>query len=406
MFGYGRKEKQGTSEGKAATMKQDLIILGASVRAAAFSALRANLRPWCIDLFGDADLCARCPTKTIAPQDYPAGFVDMIREAPAVPWIFTGALENRPRLIRRLAGLRPLWGNDPSVLARARSPRRVQKLLRAAGLPCPALSIDGAAGLPPGRWLAKPRRGAGGKGIRPWNGQPAQPRGGQRVYYQEYIEGEACAAIYASERTATHLLGVTRQLVGERWLHAATFHYCGSVGPLALTPSLRGHFERLGTILAQGCGLRGLFGIDCVMRDGIPWPVEINPRYTASVEVLEYALGFSALGWQRVAFERTATEPPPIPANHSSGCIGKAILFAKSALIFPAKGPWLETVQSPGSVHVVPAFADIPAAGQEMAAGRPILTFFARGNSPDACFDSLQQTAADLDRRLFGDIQA
>jgi len=27
----------------------------------------------------------------------------------------------------------------------------------------------------------------------------------------------------------------------------------------------------------------------CILRDGVPWPVEINPRYTASVEVLEYA---------------------------------------------------------------------------------------------------------------------
>src|SRR5438876_823977 len=194
-------------------MQQDLLIVGASTRAAAFSALRANLRPWCIDLFGDMDLRARCPTNTIAPQEYPADFERLLRQAPAAPWIYTGALENRPRLIGRLARMRPLWGNDASALAAARSPRTVRKLLRAAGLPCPAISSHGASAPAHGRWLAKPRQGAGGKGIHYWKGQPLPQRSKRRVFYQEYIEGEACAAIYVSDETETRLLGLTRQLV-------------------------------------------------------------------------------------------------------------------------------------------------------------------------------------------------
>jgi predicted ATP-grasp superfamily ATP-dependent carboligase len=50
----------------------------------------------------------------------------------------------------------------------------------------------------------------------------------------------------------------------------------------------------------------------------------------------------------------------------------------------------------------VPAFADIPAAGQPIKAGRPILTFFARGDTPASCQDALRQIARDLDRWLFG----
>ena len=45
---------------------EHLLLFGASVRAAAFSALRAGLRPWCADLFGDADLQARCPALALA----------------------------------------------------------------------------------------------------------------------------------------------------------------------------------------------------------------------------------------------------------------------------------------------------------------------------------------------------
>jgi predicted ATP-grasp superfamily ATP-dependent carboligase len=384
------------------SMAQHLLILGASTRAAAFSALRANLRPWCVDLFGDVDLRARCPARTIAPGDYPHGLVRVIGEAPPGPWIYTGAMENRPALIRQLARMRPLWGNDSPALLAARAPRTVQKLLRAAGLACPDIAFPGAVVPCHRRWLIKPRQGAGGKGIGYWTGPPSPQPSQQRIFYQEYIEGEGCAAIYVSDGTATRLLGVTRQLVGQSWLHTAAFHYCGSIGPLALSPSLREAFERLGMVLAHGCGLRGLFGIDCVLREGVPWPLEINPRYTASIEVLEYALGFSAVSWQRFVFERTTPEPRPASTDIPSPLIGKAILFAKAPLTFPAEGPWLGTLQSPGSVYEVPAFADIPPAGQQIAAGRPILTLFTRADSLEACLDSLKRTAADLDHWMFG----
>jgi predicted ATP-grasp superfamily ATP-dependent carboligase len=382
-------------------MDQPIILVGASTRAAAFSALRAHLRPWCVDLFGDVDLCSRCPTQTIAPEDYPAGLARHIRQAPPGPWMYTGALENRPALVRQLAHCRLLWGNDAPVLAFARSPQAVHNLLRAAGLPCPAIALDATAVPPNGRWLVKPQHGAGGMGISYWRGEPATRRRNPPSYFQEYIDGEACAAVYATDGAATHLLGVTRQLVGASWLHAAPFHYCGSVGPLVLAPPLREMFERLGAVLAGGCGLRGLFGTDCVLRDGCPWVVEVNPRYTASVEVMEYAAGFSALDWQRSVFDSTAGGFPSLVYEVPSRLIGKAILFAKAPLVFPADGPWLGTLQSPGSVHELPAFADIPPAGQPIAAGRPILTLFAQAGSPQACLDFLQRTTADLDRWLF-----
>ena len=364
-----------------------------------FRALRAGLRPWCAELFGDLDLRARCPVTTVMPEDYPAGFAHIANQAPPGPWIYTGALENRPGLVRRLARRRVLWGNDAPVLAAARSPDVVEKILRDTGLPCPAVSFPGSALPFDGHWLIKPRRGSGGGGIQFLTGKPLSPCK-RSIYYQEYIEGEPCAAIYVSDGAVTHFLGVTRQLVGESWLHAAPFHYCGSIGPLPLPPPLREALERLGTVLARSCRLLGMFGIDCVLRDGIPWPVEVNPRYTASVEVLEYAIGFRALEWQRYVFER-GVQPPPMTSNLSN-FVGKAILFAKEPLVFPADGPWHATLQSLQPVHELPRFADIPPGRQQIRVSRPVLTFFASGSSIAACQEDLQRIAADLDHWLFG----
>jgi predicted ATP-grasp superfamily ATP-dependent carboligase len=375
-----------------------LLIVGASARAAAFSALRAGLRPACADLFGDADLRARCPVRVLPPQRYPDGFRRLVRQMPVAPWMYTGALENRPRLVQELAALRPLWGNDAAALACVRSPLGLAARLAREGVPCPEVRLP-ETGAPAGRWLVKPVRGAGGVGIRFWEEGAPLPRKGH--FLQEYVAGEPCAALYCGDGRSATFFGATRQLVGAPWLHAAPFHYCGSLGPLSLSPPLRAALQRLGDVLAAGCRLRGLFGVDFVLRGGVPWPVEVNPRYTASVEVLEYARCFPALAWHRRAFEAGGPEPPMPSEGPPQAVLGKAILFARAPLTFPADGPWLPTLRRAAPATEVPAFVDIPPAGQRIEGGRPILTLFAAGASLAACEQRLQETAADLDRWLY-----
>jgi predicted ATP-grasp superfamily ATP-dependent carboligase len=371
------------------------LIIGASVRAAAFSARRAGLQPWGADLFNDADLIERCCCVRLPAQQYPGGFVQMLQKAPQAPWIYTGALENRPALIRTLCRLRPLWGNGSQVLRQVRSPFAVEKRLCDRQLPCPRCRRPGERPPPEGRWLVKPLAGAGGRGIGWWSLITAAHAG--KVYLQEYVEGDACAAVYIGDGHCASLLGVTHQLTGEPWLHALPFHYCGSIGPLPLADTTRVAFDCLGDVLAAGFQLRGVFGVDCILRDGVPYPVEINPRYTASVEVLEYATGVSALALHRDACAGGCIKLRlPSPRQ----LVGKAILFARDTVVFPATGPWWRSLQPGVSTHELPEFADIPNVGTRMRPHQPILTFFTRGDSVTACVDQLRQIARDLDRWL------
>jgi predicted ATP-grasp superfamily ATP-dependent carboligase len=147
--------------------------------------------------------------------------------------------------------------------------------------------------------------------------------------------------------------------------------------------------------------LFGLFGIDGVLSGDTFWPVEINPRYTASVEVLEYATGLQALAWHRRVFDFEAPEPAVLVAPLRTPVVGKAILFARAELTFPLDGPWLRTLQNVGPVEEMPEFADIPEAGQEIRPGQPVLTLFVRAGSVDACQVALRERAGDLDRWLF-----
>jgi predicted ATP-grasp superfamily ATP-dependent carboligase len=378
----------------------NLLIFGASARAAAFSALRAGLRPWCADLFADADLAARCPAVRL-PGRYPHGFLDLT-DAPAGPWLYTGGLENWPGLVARLARRRPLWGNGPAALREARDPSRLARALRNAGLPAPAVRRSAPCPCGPCRWLVKPLRGAGGAGVRFWDGET--PSSGS-VYWQQFVPGEGCAAAYLGDGRKARLLGLTRQLVGLDWLHADAFRYCGSVGPLRAEGDLLRLLERLGDVLAGHCGLRGLFGVDGVLNDEGFWPVEVNPRYPASVEVLEYATGLRALAWHGLAFTAggTAEGLPPVPP--ADGVVGKAVLYAREDFRFPADGPWAGVLRAPPPppADELPAFADLPHAGDPGERGRPVLTLFARAADPGQCLAELRRTAAELDRWLYGE---
>src|SRR5947208_429305 len=139
---------------------QPLIIVGASARAAAFSALRAGFSPYAIDLFADSDLAAVCPAVKI--NRYPADFAAALAAAPLAPWMYVGGLENHPRLVDRLAKLRPLWGNRSEVLRLVRNPLRLAEGLAADGINCPAVRLSPPEPSTAVRWLRKPvRSGAG-----------------------------------------------------------------------------------------------------------------------------------------------------------------------------------------------------------------------------------------------------
>jgi predicted ATP-grasp superfamily ATP-dependent carboligase len=382
---------------------QGLVIFGASARAAAFSALRAGLRPWCADLFADHDLQARCHVVQLSPAEYPNGFVKISAQAPSGPWIYTGGLENRPEIVEKISQGRPLWGNIPEVLAVVRSPLAVARKLKAAGIPCPCIHLLPEEISSQGRWLVKPWGSAGGAGIHYWSGKDIRQSRGRKVYYQEFIEGLPCSAVFVGDGRQARLLGATRQLVAESWLHAAPFHYCGSIGPLSLATAQRSALENIGETLVKEFHLRGLFGVDFILSEESPWPVEINPRYPASVEILEYALGVTALAAHRRVFDSDAPEPRSQKNNPTPTILGKAILFARTALIFPKEGPWLQELPNSPSCNELPDSADIPPVGRFIPAGKPILTLFCRSSTTEECLKSLKQIARDLDHRFYGD---
>src|SRR5207244_5666354 len=120
--------------------------------------------------------------------------------------------ENIPSDVRALESNRMLWRNPPSVLARARDPRRLARVVGDAGLPGPRVRFTRPALRARGGWLVKPLRSGGGDGIAVWRRGAPVPRGS---YLQQRITGVAGSIVFAADGRRAVPLGLSRILAGE-----------------------------------------------------------------------------------------------------------------------------------------------------------------------------------------------
>ncbi len=197
---------------------------------------------------------------------------------------------------------------------------------------------------------------------------------------------------------STAINGVTMQLIGEPWLHAKPFAYCGNIGPIELPRLVQANVWWTAILFAQPAKLRGLWGLDFIFNEETVYPVELNPRYTAAVEVLELSLRCSFLWTHHRCFTGSCALGKYKTWQRWDSTVGKAIYFAPHRITFPRSGPWDADLAGEFDPKHVPQFADIPEPGSVIEPGWPVLSFFATGSTPEECRDRLQSRAAELDR--------
>ncbi|MBS0205887.1 MAG: ATP-grasp domain-containing protein [Planctomycetes bacterium] len=351
-----------------------VLIVGGSTRAAAWSAVRAGYQPVCADLFADLD--TRQIAEIVPVRDYPDSLPDDVAEIRSDGWFYTGALENRPDLIEKLespgASYGPLWGTSAAALRRIRDPFWLAETLQRAG--GPAVAVRRSVDLPPadGTWLRKPMASAGGRAITVWTGEPQIVDEVEPAYFQRRCPGQSLSALFCPKHDGVKFLGLTEQLIAATGSQApGSFSYCGSIGPwCGANPGLVRQLELQAELLMIKAGLRGPFGIDFLLDRGTAWIVEVNPRYTASVETLELSACQSLL----------AADPVPDSALRQTRFVAKQILYAEDSVRAPDLR--IHRNLSPWDVPIV---ADIPVPGSQIQAAWPICTVLADGATREEC---------------------
>jgi predicted ATP-grasp superfamily ATP-dependent carboligase len=328
------------------------------------------------------------------------------------------------------------------VLRRVRDPFQVARALRHAGLDVPDCRetepdvFPGSPGKPSHaidtthQWLHKGKHSSGGSQVRVWHGGRRETAAGGRQrtarnaawYFQQRVEGTSYSAVYVAADGKATLVGVTEQLLACDVPSGGAFRYAGSVGPLPLAATCRQIFERIGQALAREFALVGLFGVDAIVAGDRVWPVEVNPRYPASVEVLEWALACGAakgtLGMNfhqgkigmnsdlrnagmdsdlhaaaaAVGWHVAACREGSLPASPDFGggrWHGKRVHFARGDMVISEAAS--AKLQALNAGRSWPAVADIPAPGTKCRLGQPVVTHLAEGATRE---DVLERLAA------------
>jgi predicted ATP-grasp superfamily ATP-dependent carboligase len=372
-----------------------LVVAGASARAMAASAARAGWRVHAADLFADLDLDA-VAAAVVRVRPYPDALPAAVARFPPGPWLYCGAVENQPHLIETISHDRPLAGCAPAAVAAVRDPAVLAAAVRAAGLGFPETLSDPRGVPQDGSWLTKPVRSAGGHGISAWRADDGQPDQARDRVWQRRVDGLPWSASYLVGADCGRLIGVSRQLLGRRWCHARPFAFCGCVdiAPESLVAEIRDQLLRLGGVLVDPFGLVGLVGVDLIIdSQRRVHVIEVNPRPTASMELIERATGLSLAA---AHLEASGFRSPAVsPAWPRRGTWSKAVLFAPRDL--EIDDAVLASLQAATSAphDGWPLVADVPRAPQTIPAGSPICTLFAHGESP-------RRSLAALRRRVRG----
>jgi predicted ATP-grasp superfamily ATP-dependent carboligase len=329
-----------------------VLVVAVSARMLAQLAVADGYTVVALDRFGDVDLRAIAAVSTAPGSDALTALADDV-DAEAV--VYGAGFENRPDLVARLADGRELLGTPPELLAAVRDPWAVGAAARAVGACAPETLASGQGVA--GEWLRKPRRGGGGRGVQPWTGGSLRPT----EVLQRRIDGLSCSAVALGDGQHAAMLGVTEQLH-----HSPGFQWIGNVTPPRLpegqADELEGQLREVCAEVVGRFGVCGAFGVDAIWDGRHAWVLEVNPRPTASLELLgpgcfeAHVRGARGLGVAGGGPVRSAKV--------------KLVLFADRALGAPDPESW-----PAGLVR------DIPHAGETIKRGAPVCTLVSAGES-------------------------
>lgn len=406
------------------------LLVGVSTRSIAESAVSSGFAVMAIDYFGDSDQRRLCPAlglKTdLGLKPSVKRLLQIAREVSSREIqlekyntsehhlegvIYTSGPENHPDELQLWEQQGLLVGNNPSTLRQVRDPWQLRRALRQIGVLTPPFyavedwNPDWAAG----RWIIKPIASGGGHGIRPLErnkkgalAQLAALGDKSSFIIQQLVHGIPASATFIADGRRSFLLGTSRQLAGPAERAASPFTYAGNIVPLSLPANLglltlESQLATIADHLTSTFGLRGLNTLDFIVNgDGI-WVLEVNPRWSASVELIEkwrqellFPCHLAACG------KNTGDRPEArlnLPAesrvidNGSSRCFwGKAIVYARLPLQVEPKKE-IEHLYQQG-------LRDIPVPGTIIGRGQPICTILARAESDYSCWRKLQARAA------------
>jgi predicted ATP-grasp superfamily ATP-dependent carboligase len=411
-----------------------ICFMGASCRAAAQSAARAGctrILAW--DDFLDADLLEIAQAESLA--DFPEDSPQSLAELQGIPLVLCGGMENRPDFIQRRIDRGMLCGVTGDMLRQLRSLVSWQRWASESRIGWPTtvqdLSDPRLDSVRSESWMLKPVGRAGGVHVR----AIASLEGLDRVanlgldpgsltsnlwYLQEYVPGISIGVSYctgsngntgsnwntqSSEPPKTRIVGIARSILSEELDAPLPWIYRGSLAPYSVSPSVRASLERFATTVAQSTGIRGLWQADFqIDPNGQLWLLEINPRWSASMELHELLQGYSWITEHVRILCDGASKSVPSPGSPAGQQVAKGIVYAPHEMHLSVaqvdrlgRSGWHGTLRELETAEF--CLADIPQSdplGVDFAEGMPIVTVLVAGEKNADLLEKIRQARSTV----------
>ena len=305
---------------------RNLLVIGMDVVSLATSARKVGYKVYAVDYFGDQDLKRVCHESLSVVKQTPGVTCGQLstnfdpeallqltkkllkKNAIDATLLSTG-LDDSPDVLFKLNDMIPILGNHPHVIERIRDKMEFFQELKRLGIPHPETAM--AENFQEARKkardigypvLVKPSRGFAGVGIRKARGPKELKQAfrdasiiDEKVLIQEHISGAPASVSLISSTNEAITLTLNEQLLGVSEVgQEEPFGYCGNVVPLVATRAVMDECKSIAERITSHFGLVGSSGIDLVIsKEGIPYVVEVNPRFQGTLECVERVLGIN-----------------------------------------------------------------------------------------------------------------
>jgi predicted ATP-grasp superfamily ATP-dependent carboligase len=390
------------------------LVIGLDVVPIAISAKKAGYQVFSVDYFGDQDLRKVC-TKSLSilrqrigessgkiSDNYDVNtflrLVENLLEAYEVDGVFlSSGVEDSPKFLSKLDRLIQIIGNSPEKIRKVRDKKYFFEELSRLKIPHPetrnvsnlkeAEETAKEIGFPV---VVKPLESFGGIGIRKANdlrelkevldGFYISNRGGFLI--QKFVLGKAASASLVSIPNKAVTLTVNEQFLGMHELgQMEPFGYCGNLVPLSAPETIIKNCGRVAEEVISKFGLIGLNGVDFIIsNNGVPYVVEVNPRFQGTHECVERVLGLNLVETHLNACIRGIL--PKVNVEKSSYCV-RLIVFAHKRSVVP-------------DLTVYEVVRDISVPGVIVEGGEPVCSVLGEGDNSKLSYRKTKSKALKI----------
>jgi len=360
-------------------MEKKVNIIGSRVRPFVENAHRHGYDVCVVDGFNDWDSARFGRLMPEKPAD-PMEIFDRHPEMGPGRVLFCAPVESRPDSIAGASAKMKTLNADSRAVAKC---RELEFLRETAtdGVMFPETTLSPAKD--GGRWLVKDIKGSGGVHVKISDG--AEPlEFGQ--YRQRLVNGSSVGACFLSAshggNVSTKLMGIASHVMNREEFGQDRFRFGGLVYPARVEEKDMEAIRRFGERAARRAGLAGWWGADFIINGSGVHLLEINPRFTATMELVANEHGIDMVGTQAEAlggflFNGGISVPDSYRAT--------VVCYAKNDCLFDGAKRWFDR-----------GARDVPRDGARFRKGEPVISLYRTGRTERECMEMIGEQAAQL----------